>query len=210
CADETFLEDQRYSSDFHRWIPPGHARVALPDRATEARTECVIDVVQATSYLGQGVVFLYRAIKYDGWQCPDNSNVGCAISVSGFIASMFWLASYLSLASSACADSLNSNGLCGADWLALTADFAEVANAGAGIQEATGATGLAPASTAGRVRVVAFPGSPMPCGARGAGRVGRIVTLAKTGSRCSTSPVMCQARRSWVARVGLGCGGGRH
>ena len=60
CADETFLEDQRYSSDFHRWIPPGHARVALPDRATEARTECVIDVVQATSYLGQGVVFLYR------------------------------------------------------------------------------------------------------------------------------------------------------
>ncbi|CAK8995149.1 Uncharacterized protein SCF082_LOCUS4225, partial [Durusdinium trenchii] len=112
-----------------------------------ARTECVIDVVQATSYLGQGVVFLYRAIKYDGWQCPDNSNVGCAISVSGFIASMFWLASYLSLASSACADSLNSNGLCGADWLALTADFAEVANAGAGIQEATSATGGATGAT---------------------------------------------------------------
>lgn len=106
-----------------------------PSEMPWLRTECVIDVVQATSYLGTAVVFLYKAIKYDGLQCPDNSPVGCAISVSGFIASMFWLASYLSLAASSCAEAMNSNALCGADWMALTADFAEVANAGAGIRQ---------------------------------------------------------------------------
>ena len=47
----------------------------------------------------------------------------------------FWLASYLSLAASSCAEAMNSNALCSADWMALTADFAEVANAGAGIQQ---------------------------------------------------------------------------
>lgn len=28
----------------------------------EVRTECTIDVIQATSYLGQAVVFLYKAL----------------------------------------------------------------------------------------------------------------------------------------------------
>ena len=45
------------------------------------------------------------------------------------------MASYLSLAASACADAMNSNALCGADWTALTADFGEIANAGAGIEQ---------------------------------------------------------------------------
>ena len=35
--------------------------------STELRTECVIDVVQATSYLGTAVVFLYKA------SCKPNS-----------------------------------------------------------------------------------------------------------------------------------------
>lgn len=30
---------------------------------------------------------------------------------------------------------MNSNALCGADWTALTADFGEIANAGAGIEQ---------------------------------------------------------------------------
>lgn len=76
-----------------------------------------------------------EAIKRDGLQCPENFPVGCAVSVSGFIASMFWLASYLSLAGSSCAEAINSNGLCGADWMALVADFAEVANAGASVRQ---------------------------------------------------------------------------
>lgn len=33
--------------------------------------------------------WLLQAIKYDSFQCPDNSPVGCAISVSGFISSMW-------------------------------------------------------------------------------------------------------------------------
>lgn len=48
------------------------------------------------------------------------------------------MASYLSLAASACADAMNSNALCGADWTALTADFGEIANAGAGIEQVRG------------------------------------------------------------------------
>ena len=42
------------------------------------RTECVIDTVQAAAYLGQAVAFLYKAIDYDGLECPNNSPVGCA------------------------------------------------------------------------------------------------------------------------------------
>ena len=39
---------------------------------------------------------------------------------------------------------MNSNALCGADWTALTADFGEIANAGAGIEQVMGsARGLA-------------------------------------------------------------------
>eukprot|EP00913_Durusdinium_trenchii_P026260 g24639.t1 len=39
-----------------------------PEEVPWIRTECVIDVVQAAAYLGQAVVFLYKAIDYDG---PD-------------------------------------------------------------------------------------------------------------------------------------------
>ena len=85
------------------------------------RTECVIDVVQAAAYLDQAVVFLYKAvlrrvqswkitagqrllsqssghirlpqaIDYDGLECPDNSPVGCASSVAGFLTSISCLA----------------------------------------------------------------------------------------------------------------------
>ena len=51
-----------------------------PEELPWIRTECVIDVVQGAAYLGQAVVFLYKAIKYDGIRCPDNSPAGCAAS----------------------------------------------------------------------------------------------------------------------------------
>ena len=47
------------------------------------RTACVIDAVQATAYLGHAVVWLYRAIDYNGLECPENTPAGCAISVAG-------------------------------------------------------------------------------------------------------------------------------
>ncbi|CAE7269148.1 HERC1, partial [Symbiodinium sp. CCMP2456] len=37
-----------------------------PEELPWIRTECVIDTVQAAAYLGQAVVFLYKAIDYNG------------------------------------------------------------------------------------------------------------------------------------------------
>ena len=98
------------------------------------RTQCVVDSVQASAYLVQAVVFLYRAIDYQGLECPKNTPSGCAVSVAGFIASLSWVASYISLAASSCGDAVNSGALCAADWTALMADFAEVASSGAAVK----------------------------------------------------------------------------
>jgi len=99
------------------------------------RTECVIDVVQAAAYLGQAVVFLYKAIDYPGLKCPDDSPVGCAASVAGFITSVTWIASYLSFAASACASAVKPEALCAGDWTALMANFGEMATVGAAVKE---------------------------------------------------------------------------
>ena len=95
------------------------------------RTECVIDTVQAAAYLGQAVVFLYKAIDYDGLECPNNSPVGCAASVAGFITSISWIASYLSFAANACGNAVNNGALCAGDFTALMANFGEIATVGA-------------------------------------------------------------------------------
>ncbi|CAK9106452.1 unnamed protein product [Durusdinium trenchii] len=99
------------------------------------RTECVIDVVQAAAYLGQAVVFLYKAIDYPGLKCPNNSPVGCAASVAGFITSITWIASYLSFAASACGNAVKPDALCAGDWTALMANFGEMATVGAAVKE---------------------------------------------------------------------------
>ncbi|CAJ1358398.1 unnamed protein product [Effrenium voratum] len=78
------------------------------DELPWVRTECVIDTVQATAYLVQAVVFLYRAIDETGLKCGD-SDYGCAMTVTGFIASLTWVGSYLSLAASACAEELDGS-----------------------------------------------------------------------------------------------------
>lgn len=106
-----------------------------PSEKPWIRTECVIDVVQAAAYLGQAVVFLYKAIKYDGLRCPDNSPSGCAASVAGFITSITWIASYLSFAASACHIVVKPDALCAGDWTALMANFGEMATVGAAVKE---------------------------------------------------------------------------
>lgn len=102
------------------------------------RTECVIDTVQATAYLIQAVVFLYRAIEQPWFQCPKSfmnlRGEGCAAAITSFIASVTWVGSYLSLAGSSCSAALNSGALCSADWLAMSSDFAEVAASGAAVR----------------------------------------------------------------------------
>jgi len=102
-----------------------------PEELPWIRTECVIDTVQAAAYLAQAVVFLYKAIDYDGLECPNNSPVGCAASVAGFITSITWIASYLSFAANACGQAVNNGALCAGDFTALMANFGEIATVGA-------------------------------------------------------------------------------
>ncbi|CAE7339336.1 unnamed protein product [Symbiodinium necroappetens] len=102
-----------------------------PEEVPWIRTECVIDVVQAAAYLDQAIVFLYKSIDYDGLECPNNSPVGCAASVAGFITSISWIASYLSFAANACGQAVNSGALCAGDFTALMANFGEIATVGA-------------------------------------------------------------------------------
>ncbi|OLP96652.1 hypothetical protein AK812_SmicGene21074 [Symbiodinium microadriaticum] len=117
----------------------GEARTCLawkfydsqPEELPWIRTECVIDTVQAAAYLAQAVVFLYKAIDYDGLECPNNSPVGCAASVAGFITSITWIASYLSFAANACGQAVNNGALCAGDFTALMANFGEIATVGA-------------------------------------------------------------------------------
>ncbi|CAK9003729.1 unnamed protein product, partial [Durusdinium trenchii] len=97
------------------------------------RTECVIDTVQATTYLMEAIVVLFRAIDQRGKRCAD-SDVGCAINVIGFITCVTWVSAYLSLAASACSSAVNSGALCSADWTTLVAAFGEIATAGAGVR----------------------------------------------------------------------------
>ena len=76
-------------------------------------------------------MFLYKAIDYDGLECPNNSPVGCAASVAGFITSISWIASYLSFAANACGQAVNNGALCAGDFTALMANFGEIATVGA-------------------------------------------------------------------------------
>lgn len=100
------------------------------------RAQCVIDTVQAAAYLGQAVVFLYKAINSgSGLKCPDDSEVGCAVSIAGFVTSIAWVASYLSLAASSCADSVNSASLCVADFTGMIANAGELATVCAAVKE---------------------------------------------------------------------------
>eukprot|EP00438_Fugacium_kawagutii_P024176 Skav230777 [mRNA] locus=scaffold1473:132843:134207:- [translate_table: standard] len=106
-----------------------------PEELPWIRTECVIDVIQGAAYLGLAVVFLYKAIEYDGIRCPDNSPAGCAASIAGFITSVTWIASYLSFAANACGQAVNSGALCVGDFTALMANFGEMATVGAAVKE---------------------------------------------------------------------------
>lgn len=101
------------------------------------RTECVIDTVQATTYLMEGIVNLYRAIDQRGQKCVSDgrNDVRCAVNVIGFITCMSWVAAYLSLAASACAQAVNPGALCAADWTTIAGAFGEIAYAGAGVRQ---------------------------------------------------------------------------
>ncbi|CAE7221292.1 unnamed protein product [Symbiodinium microadriaticum] len=101
------------------------------DQRAERQPKNTSQRVKAAAYLAQAVVFLYKAIDYDGLECPNNSPVGCAASVAGFITSITWIASYLSFAANACGQAVNNGALCAGDFTALMANFGEIATVGA-------------------------------------------------------------------------------
>jgi len=103
----------------------------LIDRAPEweaqpkAAVQCTVDVVKAVTYLGQVVVFMYKAAE----SCPDSAS--CGVSVSIVLASFAWIASYLSLAAESCkvalqAHSMSEGAICSSDVSGLVADLLEI------------------------------------------------------------------------------------
>jgi len=109
---------------------------AHPELLGAMRTQCVIDTVQATAYLGSAVVMMRNAVaSSSGLACPDDTHAGCAVSASGFVLSVAWVASYLSLAASSCGATLNPAAQCAADWTAIVANMGELAMSGAGVSE---------------------------------------------------------------------------
>lgn len=98
------------------------------------RAQCVIDVSQTTAYLGQAVVMIYRAKKSSmGARCPDATASGCANSIATIVNSFIWMAAYLTLAASTCAESVNTDSLCVSDFTSIAANVGEMASSGAGM-----------------------------------------------------------------------------
>lgn len=90
-------------------------------------TQCVVDITQSAAYLGQAMVLIDKSLTYEGYQCPDSSRRGCAVMVQAVNTCMIWLASYLSLAASSCAASINPEAACAADVTGIAANLAELA-----------------------------------------------------------------------------------
>lgn len=71
------------------------------------KTTCVIDAVQAATYLGKAAVNIYRAEI-----CPDDEPLGCTAPVAHAITSFIWVAAFLSSSASTCADTVKAGPSC--------------------------------------------------------------------------------------------------
>ncbi|CAE7253959.1 unnamed protein product [Symbiodinium sp. CCMP2592] len=78
-----------------------------PEESQVVKTTCVIDITQATMYLGNAIVYIYRAAI-----CPDNEPLGCTEPVAYAVTALTWLGSFLASASTSCAESLNPASAC--------------------------------------------------------------------------------------------------
>ncbi|CAE7242790.1 hypothetical protein AK812_SmicGene34602 [Symbiodinium microadriaticum] len=78
-----------------------------PEESKVITTTCVIDVTQAMLYLGNAIVYIYRAAI-----CPDTEPLGCTEPVAYAVTALTWLGSFLASASTSCADSLNPASAC--------------------------------------------------------------------------------------------------
>lgn len=92
-------------------------------------TQCVVDITQAAAYLGTGLTWIDRSLHYDGNTCEKPHTTGCAISVELIVASFVWVSSYLSLAASSCADTVNAAAACAADVTGVAGNLGDIAAA---------------------------------------------------------------------------------
>jgi hypothetical protein len=94
------------------------------DEGTLARMRvlCVIDVSQASVFLG--LASTYIAVAVDA--CPTG-NQACAVPTEAIITMFLWSAVFLELAASSCGDTASSDALCAAGITAVTASMAQIA-----------------------------------------------------------------------------------
>jgi len=78
-----------------------------PEESQVVKTTCIVDVTQAMMYLGNAIVYIYRAAI-----CPDNEPLGCTEPVAYAVTALTWLGSFLASASTSCAESLNPASAC--------------------------------------------------------------------------------------------------
>mmetsp|Transcript_69177 Transcript_69177/g.144470 ORF Transcript_69177/g.144470 Transcript_69177/m.144470 type:complete len:454 (-) Transcript_69177:442-1803(-) len=89
--------------------------------------QCSVDVLQSAAYLGQAVISIEKTLVYTDAVCKeDHSHTsGCATQIELAVVVLCWLASYLSLAASSCAEATNVEANCAADVTGIAACLAE-------------------------------------------------------------------------------------
>eukprot|EP00913_Durusdinium_trenchii_P022388 g21032.t1 len=93
--------------DVNLFDHPDEPYANYPTEAKIVTTSCVIDTVQAATYLGKAVVNIYRAEI-----CPDDEPLGCTAPVAHTITSFIWVMAFLTSAASTCAATLDQAGSC--------------------------------------------------------------------------------------------------
>ncbi|CAE7243431.1 unnamed protein product [Symbiodinium necroappetens] len=80
-----------------------------PEENKVVKTTCVIDAVQAASYIGEAVTNIYRAEI-----CPDDEPLGCTAPVAHAVTAILWVMSFITSATSTCAETINYGTSCAA------------------------------------------------------------------------------------------------
>merc|ERR1719450_1067626 len=88
-----------------------------------------MDSVQATGFLARAGLQITAATKtcLPQLQGDDFTATACAADAAGIFSSFGWVATYLSLAASHCAFTVNLPAICAATVAGTVADFAQVA-----------------------------------------------------------------------------------
>jgi len=120
------LKEQNIDTDRIDVQEPGGFKL---DQTKLAYTQCTIDVIQASAYLGSAIIFIDKAVNYGGVQCPDATQQGCSVQIEAAVTAMTWLASYISLAMSSCTATVNAPAACTADITGIMANVGELVTA---------------------------------------------------------------------------------